>query len=445
MADCGPAELASAVSASERYLRGTSQEPRKVRHAALLAWRSALLAHQKLLAELIVSETGKLIDQVCDEIDAAAYHIACIVGDDGALPASHGDSAHCTATRRPLGTAFVMTAPGRPAAAFCQSFAAPFAAGCPVILLPCAEAPVTSLVLAQLWEAVGGKPGSLSVLPTSRPSALLRAAVDQPAIKRLGLPDSAEVATILAEKADLMVQRATFYPADQVPFVIFDDADIKRAAAEAAVFRLKKNAHLPVRVQTIYVHDSVAQRFSLSLAAEVRRLVSCTPQNGTDGGHSSKAGERTRLAAAVTDAEQRGAVVLRRRTRSGWIPTVVHDAPPDALLLLEDYFGPIVPVVAFRDLSHLIQLFAALHAPIGVWVWTGDTVLAQEVAKRGDIPVMAQNGHPPFLPDAFLYRTTDARLEEERFQWTVQDFLAPLSGLPHAHTPTTAFSVGALE
>lgn len=423
VADCGPSEMKDAVLSSLRYLDHHFRASMQERRNLLLKWRTLILDRTKMLAELLVSETGKPIDHARQEVLIASSHIAHICDElaqrYGKMSGYSSDAAPC----QPKGIAFGMLGQGRPVADFAHMFCAPYAAGCPVVLMPAKEAPITGLFMAQLWEACGGAQGSLHVLSTSNPDAVLHSMVDEPQVARLGLKDTREVGNLLSAKAHKMVQRATYSLADNVLFLVWDDANLQLAASSAISFRIQENGHLPVRVKTLYVHQAVAACFANVVTAHLGRLVAGTPyQTGTDIGSFLNNAAREELTHAIDEAICLGAEMFHRPGIGGWPPFVLYDVAPDALLLREDFYGPVLPVVTFKDINHLQQLLVS-QIPLGMTIWSEDTSMLQKVVPLLDIQPAVQNSYQEFLPDLHYRKTTDAALGEDRFEWNIDDFL----------------------
>jgi succinate-semialdehyde dehydrogenase/glutarate-semialdehyde dehydrogenase len=243
----------------------------------------------------------------------------------------------------------------------------------------------------------------------------------------MALPDTSEVAAFLSEKAEKLTDKATFDMKDNVPFVVFADADIKAAAKAAVAFRFRESAHCPVRVKTLHVHESVAQAFCDEIANEVHQLVAGNPHDyRTAVGVLPNLEAGDYLERGIKDALARGASIVTGGVRCEFRvePTILIGVATDAVLLREDAFGPVVPIFVFSSNSEVSDLIQTLPCPIAASVWTSDADSIQCVSDITDLSVIRTNEYRDLVPDVLFERLTYHKAPGGRFEWTIPDFFS---------------------
>lgn len=427
LADCGTAEARLAVRLALTTFNVWRTSSPDDRSSVLLKWRDILVARERLVAHLITSETGKPIAQALQEVQHAAMLIRWTSHELMRYRDHRAERKDNPNQLSPVGPVFASLSFQFQVAEMAYKAAAALAAGCPVILLAAPESPLSALLLAQFWEEAGGESGTLHVLTTGDRTAVLDFFIDEPAVKKIALPDTSEIAAFLSEKAEKLTGKTTFDIKDNVPFVVFADADIKAAAKAAVAFRFRESAHCPVRVKTLHVHESVARAFCDEIANEVHQLVAGNPHDyRTAVGvlPNLKAGDY--LEHGIKDALARGASIVTGGVRCELRvePTILVGVATDAVLLREDLFGPVVPIFVFSSNSEVSDLIQTLPCPIAASIWTNDPDSIQCISDITDLSAVRTNEYRDFVPDVLFERLTYHKAPGGRFEWTIPDFFS---------------------
>lgn len=171
------------------------------------------------------------------------------------------------------------------------------------------------------------------------------------------------------------------------PMIVFEDVSIERTAAGAVFGALTATGQSCTSVERVYVHESIHDTFVAALVAHVLTLTQAdsTAQDNDLGIMTTDFQVRT-VAAHVADARARGATF---HTGGDWDgqsaaipPMVVTGLPDHALLLTDETFGPVIPVVPFRDEGEVVARANATPYGLTASVWSADLERAERVARR---------------------------------------------------------------
>src|SRR5690606_39159418 len=188
------------------------------------------------------------------------------------------------------------------------------------------------------------------------------------------------------------------------PLLVFDDADLDVAVAQAVACKYRNAGQTCVCTNRVYVQRGIAEEFTAAFAAASARLVVGDPtRDETDVGPLVDAQGLAKVAAHVEDAVAKGArVVTGGKGLEGlyFQPTVLADVTPDMLMMREETFGPVAPVVTFDDDAEAVRM--ANDSPVGLaaYLFTNDVSRAFRVAEALEYGVVGLNDGVPSTPPA---------------------------------------------
>ncbi len=190
------------------------------------------------------------------------------IGEISRAPSS---GARIVVQHKPVGIAVLVTPWNYPAAMGTRKIAPALAAGCPVIIKPASETPLTMLALMPILEQAGVPKGIVNVLPSRRSGALVDALLHDPRVRVVSFTGSTEVGRKLLHSAADNVVNPAMELGGNAPFVVLADADIDRAVSGAILAKMRNLGEACTAANRFYVHDSIHDAFAEKLAAKMRR------------------------------------------------------------------------------------------------------------------------------------------------------------------------------
>ena len=200
------------------------------------------------------------------------------IGQVYMAPAS---GARVVAQHKPAGVAVLVTPWNFPAAMATRKIGPALAAGCPVVLKPASETPLTMLALMPLLEEAGVPAGVVNVIPSRRSGPVVSAMLHDPRVRVVSFTGSTEVGRkLLHEAADNIVKPAMELGGN-APFIVFEDADIDAAIDGAMIAKMRNMGEACTAANRFYVHEKVHGEFAKKLTDKMAAL---KMGNGLDDG-----------------------------------------------------------------------------------------------------------------------------------------------------------------
>ena len=401
VADASVADGIAAVAAAHAAQPLWAARAPRERAEILRKTFELMLLHAEPIAALIVRENGKPLAEARGEVTYAAelfrWFAEEAVRNTGTLATAPSGSNRILVLHQPIGVALLITPWNFPAAMATRKIAPALAAGCAVILKPADLTPLTALYVQRLLEQAGVPPGVVNVVPTTRAAALSNAILADARVRKLSFTGSTEVGRILLAEAAKRVVKCSMELGGNAPFIVFADADLDEAVAGAMVAKMRHNGETCTAANRFFAEAPVADEFAARLARAMAALVvgnGMTP--GVQLGPLIDGKTRDKVARLVTAATQAGA-----RVRTGGVvpegagffypPTVLDRVAPDSPILAEEIFGPVAPIVSFRDDAEVVRLANATEHGLMAYVFTRDLARGLRVAEAIEAGMVGLN------------------------------------------------------
>ncbi len=300
----------------------------------------------------------------------------------------------------PIGVVAAVSAFNHPVNLIVHQVAPAIAAGCPFIVKPSGDTPLSCFRVVKLMREAG--------LPAEWGQALFverdlsEKLVTDPRVAFFSFVGSARVGWQLRSKL-APGTRSTLEHGGAAPVVVAADADMERALPALVKGGFYHAGQVCVSVQRIFAERRIAEALGASLAERAAALKVGDPSLAeTEVGPLIRPAEVTRIASWIEEAVQRGAKALggaRKLDNNCYAPTVLYDPPQDCRVSREEVFGPLVCVYPYDSLDEAMRLANALPWSFQAAVFTRslDTALA---AYRGlDASAVMVNDHTAFRVD----------------------------------------------
>jgi succinate-semialdehyde dehydrogenase/glutarate-semialdehyde dehydrogenase len=353
------------------------------------------------LAQLITMENGKALTDARGEVAYAAEFfrwfseeaVRC-VGDIQTAPSG---TNRIMVLRQPIGVSVLVTPWNFPAAMATRKIGPALAAGCTVILKPASETPLTALAIGSILIEAGVPAGVVNIIPSKRSGAVVGAMLRDPRVRKISFTGSTEVGRRLLATASDCVVNASMELGGNAPFLVFDDADLGAALDGAMVAKMRNGGEACTAANRIYVQAGIAPAFTAALTERMSGLTSGPGlAAGVNLGPLVNEESRDKVAELVDDAIARGARVTtggRIPEGVGWFypPTVLTDVPADALILREEIFGPVAPVVVFETEEEAIALANDTEYGLVAYLFTQDLARGLRVSEELEAGMIGLN------------------------------------------------------
>lgn len=405
-------DKASAERALERawmLFRDRNRWLSPAKRIEILSTTAHLMEHQAEALALAASmEGGKpLMDsriEVQRAIDGVRTCVEILRTDTPVPPPMNLNAASAQrlalVTREPIGPVLAISAFNHPLNLIVHQVAPALAAGCPVLVKPAEETPLSCFRFVSLLREAG--------LPEEWCQAFLcdkqvtGGLVGDARLGFLSFIGSAAVGWMLRSRL-APGTRCALEHGGVAPVIVASDADIEDALPRLIRGGFYHSGQVCVSVQRIFAHESIAFSLSESLAQRARCLVVGNPaQPDTEVGPLIRRGELQRVHEWVTEAVNGGAVCMTGGSpisASCYAPTVLFDPPQDAQVSTSEIFGPVVCVYPYGKLDEAIARANALPFAFQAAVFTRQLDVAMRTSRALDASAVMINDHTAFRVD----------------------------------------------
>jgi aspartate-semialdehyde dehydrogenase len=270
------------------------------------------------------------------------------------------------------------------------------AAGCPVIVKPAPETPLSALALARLAEQAGMPPGVLQIV-VGDPVVLSQPLLDDSRVRALSFTGSTEVGRLLIGKGADTIKKLSLELGGHAPFLVFDDANVENAVQGAMAAKFATSGQDCLAANRIYVQRGVYFRFVEAIATSIARLrVGHGLDPATNIGPMTKRAGAERCRAQIDDAAAKGADVIvgGRNTNLGErfvVPTLLAGVTDDMLIVREETFGPVAAVLPFDTEQEVLRRTNASEMGLAGYLYTNDLRRALRLSDRIECGMVGVN------------------------------------------------------
>jgi acyl-CoA reductase-like NAD-dependent aldehyde dehydrogenase len=428
---CGPDQVDDAVHAAKSALAAGPLPAWK--RAEILDRAAQILATRtEELARVIATEAAKPIktarveaQRAVSTFTFAAVAARTLAGDVVPMEASAAGEGKLAFTLRvPVGVVGAISPFNFPLNLVAHKLAPAIAAGCPVVLKPASQTPLSALTLARiLLDECGLRAGQLNVV-TGGGGTVGNAIVDHPDIALITFTGSPEVGWGIRARAAR--KKVGLELGNNAPLIIEPSADVETAAKKVSVAGFSHAGQSCISTQRIYLHESVRERFLDALVPLVEGLVVGDPlDETTDVSALISTGERDRVHTWVDEAVAAGAEILaggKVREDGVLAPTVLGDVTPDMKVCANEVFGPVVGVASYTKLDDALRLANDSRYGLQAAIFTADLSDALKAARTLDYGGVLVNEVPTFRADQQPYGgNRDSGNTREGPQWAVRE------------------------
>ena len=362
-----PQDAMACVNAAEDAFHGWASLSPRERGEVLRKAYELFMEKIDDIAHLITLENGKAGGDAIGEARYAAeffrWYAEEAVRSDGHLGMAPATGARILVHQKPAGISVLVTPWNYPAAMGTRKIGPALAAGCPVIVKPASETPLTMLALMPILSEAGVPPGVVNVLPSRSSGAVVSGMLSDPRVRVVSFTGSTEVGRKLLHAAADNIVKPAMELGGNAPFIVCKDANIEAAADGLMMAKMRNLGEACTAANRIYVHESVKDKF---IAIFSKKMAALKVGNGVepdvDVGPLVNAETRDKVEHFVSDAISKGAKLEVGGIRPNvpgffYPPTVLSNVPDNADCLSDEIFGPVAAIQSFTDEKEVIERY----------------------------------------------------------------------------------------
>nr|WP_292467809.1 NAD-dependent succinate-semialdehyde dehydrogenase [Methanolobus sp.] len=360
------------------------------------------------LAEIITKEMGKPIKESLAEIQKCAWTCDYFAENaDKFLAAEFVETDAETSgfVYEPVGTVLSIMPWNFP---FWQAlrFGIPAIAGGNTVLLKHASnVPMCALELEKIFIEAGFPEGVYQTLLVDGPTASSLISRDE--INAVSFTGSRPAGEKVAEAAGRNIKKFVLELGGSDPLIVLEDADIEKVAKAAVSGRFQNCGQSCIAAKRLLIDENIVENFTDLFVENTNNLNVDDPMDlKTDMGPMANEKQREHLSQQVAQTLKMGANILleggyKDEEGSFYMPTILNDINKDAPVVRDETFGPVAPIISFKNEEEAIQIANSTEFGLGASIWSRETEKAMRMTRHIECGMIAINniiGSDPRLP-----------------------------------------------
>src|SRR5690349_20046959 len=362
----GRAETRRAIEAAHKALPGWMKLTAWDRAKVLKKTAELMRERADAIARTLTMEQGKPLAESKAEVLHSADTFEWFAEEGKraygqVIPNSAPGKRHLT-LKHPVGVVGAISPWNFPITLQARKIAPALAAGCTIVCKPASQTPLS---LVQVFECMieGGLPAGVANLVMGSAQEIADEFLESPICRKISFTGSTEVGKQLMRGAADRVKRVSLELGGHAPFIVFPDADPEVVAKAAVTGKFRNNGQVCIAPSRFYVHKDVHKKFT-EVAVESARALKLGNglEPGVEVGPMFEQRGLDSTIKLVEDARRKGAKILTGGKRSdrfqrGYFfePTVLAGLSPETIMLTEEPFAPVMPLLDFSKLDEVIE------------------------------------------------------------------------------------------
>lgn len=377
------------------------------RSKLLKKWSQLIQEKKEEIAEIMTLESGKPIQESLGEVDYATSYIEWYAEEAkriyGRTIPTNSESKRIVVTRQPVGLVAAITPWNFPAAMMTRKAAPALAAGCTFIVKPAEDTPLTTIRLIQLAHEAGFPKAAVQYV-NGYGSEVGKIFTDSKYVRKITFTGSTPVGKLLIKNSAETVKHVSMELGGHAPLIIAEDADLDLAVSQTVASKFRNAGQTCICVNRVLVHETIVDKFSEKLAAEVAKLkVGNGLEKDTHVGPVINEKGFDKIVAQIEDAVDKGAKVLYGNQFTadkdkGYYfvhPTVLINVKDDMRIMQEETFGPVVPITSFKNLDEAVEIANGTPFGLAAYFFTNDYRTGNYLHEQLEFGIIGWNDGAP--------------------------------------------------
>ena len=272
------------------------------------------------------------------------------------------------------------------------------AAGCSVIVKPDVITPGSVMELVNICKEAGVPAGVINLL-SGDPAEITSELISSDIIKKISITGSTRVGKLILKQAAEKVQRVTMELSGHSPFIVFDDVDINKVTDMAIAAKFRNNGQVCISPNRFYIHEKKKDEFTKLIVEKTKKLIIGNGLNKeTNLGPLTTKKRLNEIELLVEKTKKEGAKVLCGGQRppafnKGYFyePTVFDGVEDNFTIMREEPFGPIVPLLTFKDFNEVIERANNNDLGLASYIYTNNLEKANKASELIETGTVAVN------------------------------------------------------
>ncbi len=395
------------LEAGEKAFKTWKKTSAYERSALITKWAELIIANKADIAKVMTEENGKPLKESLGEVDYAVSYLTWYAEEakriyGRTVPASTTNK-RIVVTREGLGLVAAITPWNFPAAMMTRKAGPALAAGCTFIVKPAEDTPLTMIRLVELAHEAGF-PTDVVQCVIGQGSQIGPVFTESPHVRKITFTGSTPVGKRLIKESADTVKHVSMELGGHAPFIICADADIDAVIPQAIASKFRNAGQTCVCANRFIVHNDVIAEFSEKFAAAAKALKLGNGLDAdTDIGPLINQKGFDKVIEQIEDAKAKGATVLAGGNAKADLdkktffiePTVLGNMNLDMLIMSEETFGPVAPIIGFDDIDDALAIANGTPFGLAAYYFTNDYKQGIYIQDHLDFGIVGWNDGLP--------------------------------------------------
>ncbi len=389
---------------------------------------------QDVLAKWMTLEMGKPLNEAKGEVNGAADIFEWNAEETkriyGQTVESRFEDTRVHVYYQPVGVVAALVPWNFPLVLSSRKISTGLAAGCSVIVKPDVITPGVVMELVEICKECGVPPGVINLLSGDPPS-IAQQLISSDIIKKISITGSSRVGKLILKQAADKVQRVTMELSGHSPFIVFDDADIKKAADMAIAAKFRNNGQVCISPNRFYIQETKKDEFVNLFIEKTKKLkIGDGMDPSVQLGPITTKKRLNEIEELVETTKKEGAKVLLGGKRpSGfnkgyfYEPTIFDNVKDNFTIMKVEPFGPLVPMLSFKSFDEVIERANNHELGLSSYICTNSMETAHKASELMETGTVAVNTPQVALAEAPFGGIKQAGYGREGGSMAIKDYL----------------------
>ena len=389
---------------------------------------------QDILAKWMTLEVGKPFAEAKGEVNGAADIYEWNAEETkriyGQTVESRFEDTRVHVYYQPVGVVAALVPWNFPLVLSARKISTALAAGCSVIVKPDVITPGVVMEQVEICRECGVPPGVVNLLSGDPPS-IAQQLIASDIVKKISITGSSRVGKLILKQAADKVQRVTMELSGHSPFIVFDDADIKKAADMAIAAKFRNNGQVCISPNRFYIQEKKKAEFVNLFVEKTKKLkIGDGMDPSVQLGPLTTKKRLNEIEDLVETTKKEGAKVLLGGKRpqgfnKGYFyePTIFDNVKDDYTIMKVEPFGPLVPMLSFKEFDEVIERANNHELGLSSYICTNSMERAHRASELMETGTVAVNTPLVAIAEAPFGGIKQAGYGREGGSMAIKDYL----------------------